>query len=88
MDEFTADAFASRDTPVPLLKVTSDDDPGFRTDSGRSGWSKGSSNSKRERIRQSLSATRISEKAQAHVEKLKPETGGKMSMQDRVFAKY
>lgn len=87
MDEFTADTFANRDEPLPLLSVTYDDDD----DDTESSEADPSRVSRRSRIRRKLSASRIREKAQGlHAvtsEKAASTPTGKSSIQDRLFNK-
>ena len=77
MDEYTADAFANRDEPIPLLMVT-DDASASETD--RIG--------KREKLKQS--ALRMKEIARdlraEQAQKL--QTTASSSLQDRLFSKY
>ena len=83
MDEYTADAFANRDEPVPLLTVTYSDADGSSSEVEKQG--------KRQRLRSSLSTSRLKEKARemkvSHLDKVEqaPESGS--SIQDRLFAK-
>ena len=72
MDEFTADAFVNREEPVPLIAV-----------SGQSDLSEASSDnehsgSKRERLKEKLSSSRLREK-------MHDDSG--TSLQDRLFSK-
>jgi hypothetical protein len=80
MDEYTADAFANRDEPVPLISVQGDD-----VESG------GEKASRRTRIKGSLSPSRLKAKGQelvaAQLEEHESSTPGKLSLQDRLFAK-
>ena len=79
MDEYTADAFANRDEPVPLLTVTGSDD-GFASEAEKM--------RKRDKIKKS--AARMKEIAQdlgvEHVQRL--QSSSSSSFQDRLFAKY
>ena len=85
MDESTADTFANRDEPLPLLTVTDDDvDPeSSDTDSSRV--------SRASRMKRRLSASHIRDKAQQlHAvtsEKAAHSPTGKASIQDRLFNK-
>jgi hypothetical protein len=77
MDEYTADAFANRDEPIPLVTATASDD-GSTSETDRRG--------KRERLKRS--ASRVKAIAQVlgaeHAEWL--QSGG-ASLQDRLFTK-
>ena len=85
MDEFTADTFANRDEPLPLLTVTYDDVEADSSDTDSSRISRGT------RFRRGLSASRLREKAQElHAvtsEKAASSPTGKSSIQDRLFNK-
>lgn len=81
MDEFTADAFANRDEPVPLLVV-----PGSDIDTSASdAESVASTTSRSSRLKQSLSASRLREKTQERREEKADQ--GRLSLQDRLFTK-
>ncbi|KAK5958397.1 Peroxisome size and maintenance regulator [Knufia fluminis] len=88
MDEFTADTFANRDEPLPLLTVTHDDIDAESSDADTdtSRVSRGS------RFRRKVSASRMREKAQElHGVTSEKATSnsptGKPSIQDRLFNK-
>jgi hypothetical protein len=78
MDEYTADAFANRDEPIPLFTVTASDE-GSVSEPERVG--------KRDRLKQS--ASRMKAVAQdlgaEHAQRLQ---NNGTSLQDRLFAKY
>jgi hypothetical protein len=76
MDEYTADAFANRDEPIPLFTVTSSD-VGSASDSEKT--------SKRDRLRKSASKMRAVAQ-DLGAERL--QNNGTSSIQDRLFAKY
>ena len=82
MDEYTADAFANRDEPIPLISVTADDLVGSSSEADTPG--------KRARLKKTLSGSRLRDKARPHaaaqVEKL-DSSPGSASIQDRLFAK-
>ena len=84
MDEYTADAFANRDEPVPLLTINPSDIELSASDAESEGR-------RRRRITKSLSPNRLREKAidranaQAEKAELTPEV--KLSIQDRLFAR-
>lgn len=86
MDEFTADAFANRDEPIPMLTVTNSDEGGSASDQDSTG------SGKRQQLRRSLSKTRLKGKVQAlgvaQAEKHEAAGEGNLSLQDRLFAKY
>lgn len=76
MDEYTADAFSNRDEPVPVIAVSGNHDlPGASSDNEHPG-------SKRERLRRSLSGSRLKEKMH---DTGKQDAGA--SLQDRLFSK-
>jgi hypothetical protein len=81
MDEFTADAFANRDEPIPLLVVPDSDLDASTSD----GESIASSASRSSRLKQKVSPSNVKGKAQARRAE-KPETA-RLSIQDRLFAK-
>ena len=81
MDEFTADAFANRDEPVPLLVVPGSDDDLSASDAD----SVGSSTSRSSRLRSRVGVSRLREKAQEKQAEVLDE--GRLSLQDRLFAK-
>lgn len=82
MDEYTAEAFANRDEPIPLISVTAED----LIDSASEADTPG----KRARLKETLSKNRLKEKARFHgasqLDKLDSSTGY-VSIQDRLFAK-
>ncbi|KAJ9651573.1 Peroxisome size and maintenance regulator [Neophaeococcomyces mojaviensis] len=82
MDEFTADAFANRDEPLPLLTVTHDD-----VDLS----SEGTDSSRRSRLRRKVSRSRLQGKAQeihaANAQKGAASPTGRPGLQDRLFNK-
>jgi Integral peroxisomal membrane peroxin len=73
MDEYTADAFVNRDEPLPLISVTADDVLDSPSDADVPG--------KRPRLKETLSASRLKEKAQNNA------SSKAESFQDRLFAK-
>ena len=83
MDEYTADAFANRDEPVPLLTINPSDVELSASDVESEG--------RRRRLKKSLSPNRLREKAidrataQAEKAELTPDV--KLSIQDRLFAR-
>lgn len=83
MDEYTADAFANRDEPVPLLAIHPSDVELSASDVESEG--------RRQRLKKSLSPHRLREKAidrataQAEKAELTPEV--KLSIQDRLFSR-
>ncbi|KAK5099847.1 Peroxisome size and maintenance regulator [Lithohypha guttulata] len=86
MDEYTADAFANREEPLPLLTVTSDDieESGSDTDATR--------DSRRKRLGRRLNASR--ERVKGKAQELHATTSskvvsspGRASIQDRLFNK-
>lgn len=81
MDEFTHDAFANRDEPVPLLVVPGSDDDISISDAE----SIESSASRSSRIRRRVSPSRLKEKA--HERQAERIEEGKLSLQDRLFSK-
>ena len=78
MDEYTADAFANRDEPLPVLTITPEQDNATQVEG----------NGSRAKIRKTFSASRLKERIQdassGHAER----TEGHSSLQDRLFAKY
>ena len=81
MDEFTADAFANRDEPIPLVVASYDDveDSDSEVES---------SLSRRQRLKRSLSPAGLRERAKDFQdERLQSTTGEKMSIQDRLFTR-
>ena len=80
MDEFTQDAFANREEPVPLLTVTGTEDGGSSSEVEK--------DSKRKRLRKKLSASRIKEAARSLGADKAEKLDGSPSLQDRLFAKY
>jgi hypothetical protein len=83
MDEFTADAFANRDEPVPLLTVTQSDVELSASDVESEG--------KRRRVRKSLSPSRLRDKASdyasSQLDKAESHPDIKLSIQDRLFSR-
>ena len=83
MDEYTAEAFANRDDPVPLISVTHSDAEGSSSEVDKRG--------QRDRLKQSLSASKLRSKAQdlkeKHLEKVEDASDASLSLQDRLFAK-
>lgn len=84
MDDHSSDTFANRDEPLPLLTVSFDDldDTSSEADS--------SSESRSQRFRRRVSASRIREKAQdlhAVTSEKVASSPGKPSIQDRLFNK-
>ena len=87
MDEYTADAFANRDEPLPLIAISRSELDASSPEADVSG--------RREKIKRSFSPSRLKTKGQdfvaAQLEKneASPGTpGGKLSLQDRLFSKY
>lgn len=84
MDEYTADAFANRDEPVPLLTVTYSDAEASSSEAEKEG--------KTQKLKRSLSPARLKEKAQdlkeSHAEKIEQAPPGSLSIQDRLFARF
>ena len=78
MDEYTADAFANRDEPIPLFTVTASD-AGSASDSEKT--------SKHDGLRKSASRIRRWLKIW-EPSKPKGQNNGTSSIQDRLFAKY
>jgi len=72
MDEYTADALVNRDDPIPAINLSGSD--AQSSDSG----------SKRQKIKDSLSASKLKDKLQ-NVASSKSEPGH--SLQDQLFAK-
>ena len=79
MDEYTADAFANRDEPIPLLTVTGSDD-GSASEAEKSG--------KRERLRKSASRIKAMAQELGAEQAQRTQNSGTPSIQDRLFAKY
>lgn len=83
MDEYTADAFANREEPVPLLKVTPSD--------AEASSSEVEQESRRRKWKRPLSPAKLKEKAQdlrdSQREKAEQAAEGGLSIQDRLFAK-
>ena len=77
MDEYTADAFANRDEPVPAIAVSGGLDLGDGSSDNND-----HSDSKRERLKKQLSGSRLKEKMH---DVGKHESGA--SLQDRLFSK-
>jgi hypothetical protein len=82
MDEYTVDAFANRDEALPLLVVPGSDDEISVSDTD----SVASSASRRDRLKQKASPSRLKEKAQERQAE-RAEGGRSASLQDRLFAK-
>ncbi|KPI43623.1 Peroxisomal membrane protein PEX29 [Cyphellophora attinorum] len=82
MDEYTVDAFANRDEALPLLVVPGSDDEISVSDTD----SVASSASRRDRLKQKASPSRLKEKAQERQAE-RAEEGKSASLQDRLFAK-
>lgn len=78
MDEYTADAFANRDEPLPVLTITPEPGNG----------SQESDNSSRAKIRKTLSASRLKERIQDAGSGAPGRSDGHQSLQDRLFSKY
>ena len=82
MEDYTTDAFANRDEPIPLISVTADDLLDSSSDAEVAG--------KRARLKNKLSASRLKDKARGYAasqaEKLDTSPGSS-SIQDRLFAK-
>lgn len=84
MDERTADTFANRDEPLPLLTVTYDDIDSDTSDTDSSKRSRGT------RLRRKLSGSRLREKAQqlhAVTSEKNASSQAKPSIHDRLFNK-
>ena len=83
MDEYTADAFANRDEPVPLLTINPSDVELSASDVESEG--------QRQRLKKSLSPSRLrdkaTEKAVAQGEKGELTPDVKLSLQDRLFSR-
>ncbi|KAK5053108.1 hypothetical protein LTR84_002082 [Exophiala bonariae] len=83
MDEYTAEVFANRDEPVPLIAVSQSD---IDTSS-----SEPEPTSRRSRLKRSLSPSRLKTKGQefaaAQLDKSQLSPGTKGSLQDRLFSK-
>jgi hypothetical protein len=79
MDEYTADAFANRDEPIPLFTVTGSD-PGSASDSEKT--------SKRDGLRKSASRMRAMAQDFGAEQAQRLQNNGTSSIQDRLFAKY
>lgn len=76
MDEYTADALVNRDEPVPVIAVSGNHDLfGTSSDNEQSG-------SKRERLKESLSGSRLRDKMHGVG---RPDA--RASLQDRLFSK-
>ena len=83
MDEYTADAFVNRDDPIPVLTVTADDDAASTSELDAS-----VDEDRGQRLRQTLSGSKLREKAQQYASEYSDYAGGKQSIQDRLFARY
>jgi hypothetical protein len=79
MDEYTADAFANRDEPIPLFTVTGSD-VGSASDSEKT--------SKHDRLRKSASRIRAMAQDLGAEQAQRLQNNGTSSIQDRLFAKY
>jgi hypothetical protein len=79
MDEYTADAFANRDEPIPLFTVTGSD-VGSASDSEKI--------SKHDRFRKSTSRMRAMAQDLGAEQVQRLQNNGTSSIQDRLFAKY
>ena len=79
MDEYTADAFANRDEPIPLFTVTGSD-VGSASDSEKP--------SKHDRLRKSASRMRAMAQDLGAEQAQRLQNNGTSSIQDRLFAKY
>lgn len=83
MDEYTADAFANREEPLPSLTVSLTDVELSASDA--------ESNGRRQRIRKSLSPSRLRDEASeytaAQAEKASLSPDVKLSIQDRLFSR-
>ncbi|KKY15932.1 putative integral peroxisomal membrane [Phaeomoniella chlamydospora] len=82
MDEYTADAFVNRDDPIPVLTVTADDDAASTSELDAS-----VDEDRGQRLRQTLSGSKLREKAQQYASEYSDYAGGKQSIQDRLFAR-
>jgi hypothetical protein len=81
MDEYTADAFANRDEPIPLFTITaSDGDHGSVSEPERT--------SKRDRLKQSASRMKAVAQDLGAEQAQRLQNNGTASLQDRLFAKY
>ncbi|EXJ77246.1 hypothetical protein A1O3_10404 [Capronia epimyces CBS 606.96] len=84
MDEYTADAFANRDEPVPLITVS-------QSDLDDASSSEADTTTQKGRIKSRLSPSRLMSKGQelaaAQIEKYGSSPGAKVSLQDRLFSK-
>ncbi|ETN43456.1 uncharacterized protein HMPREF1541_02615 [Cyphellophora europaea CBS 101466] len=83
MDEFTADAFANRDEPVPLLAVPGSDIDTSASDAESIASTASASRSRR--LKQSVSPSRLRTKAEEKQAEKAEE--GRQSLQDRLFTK-
>jgi hypothetical protein len=79
MDEYTADAFANRDEPIPLFTVTASD-VGSASDPEKT--------SKRDGLRKSASRIRAIAQDLGAEQAQRFQNNGTSSIQDRLFAKY
>ena len=79
MDEYTADAFANRDEPIPLFTVTGSDD-GSASETEKT--------SKHDRLRKSASRIRAMAQDLGAEQAQRLQSNGTSSIQDRLFAKY
>lgn len=93
MDEFTTDAFANRDEPLPLIAVSQSD---LDISSSEAADSSSNQSSRRDKFKRSISASHLKAKglelAAAHLDRQNldgtPTAGGvRQSLQDRLFSK-
>ena len=77
MDEYTADAFANRDEPVPLLAIPNSDIDASASEA--------ESTSSRLRLKKSLSPSRLKEKAAGLADNV--DNSSRTSLQDRLFSR-
>ena len=77
MDEFTADAFANRDEPIPVINVSGTDAPSTPSSDG---------DSKRSRLMHALATSKSNDKSQDGRANSQG-SGSGHSLQDRLFAK-
>lgn len=75
MDEFTADAFANRDEPIPVVTLSASDDHASDVDEH---------SSRRHRIKKVLSSSKLRDKLYDMGEN---NLGPSLSLQDRLFAR-
>ncbi|KAL9114401.1 MAG: hypothetical protein Q9227_001482 [Pyrenula ochraceoflavens] len=79
MDEYTADAFANRDEPLPLISVAPDDAASATSDQELE------RNGRRDKLRKKLSGSHLKEKIQQHADSYQEKAQGSPSLQDRLF---